>query len=111
MCRTLVDTHEDGTVTEKLSDAEAAPFVEALQSFRHPYAEIAAPALAIYATPEVGEGAALMWRAACRDRFAAETPDGRIREIRHASHYLFLDHRDAVLAEMREFFSTLNEAG
>jgi pimeloyl-ACP methyl ester carboxylesterase len=104
MCRAAVDIHPDGSVTEKLSDSEAAPFVEALQEFRHPYAEIAAPALAIYALGDQWQGAQATWRAACRDRFAAETPDARVVELR-ASHYLFIDHRDEVLAAMRQFLT------
>jgi pimeloyl-ACP methyl ester carboxylesterase len=103
MCRTLVDTHADGTVTERHSDADTAPFVRAVHSFRHPYAEITAPALAIYAVGDRWQGAAATWRAACRDRFAAETAAGRVHEIHDASHYLFLDHRDDVLAAMRAF--------
>jgi pimeloyl-ACP methyl ester carboxylesterase len=103
MLRTLVVTHADGSVTERLSDAEAAPFVEAVQSFRHPYADISAPALAIYAVGDRWQGAAATWRAASRDRFTAETAVGQVLEIRDASHYLFLDHRDEVLAAMRQF--------
>src|SRR3954453_5394428 len=76
MCRALVDIHLDGSVTEKLSDAEAAPFVEALEEFRHPYAQIVAPALAIYALGDQWQEAQATWRAACRDRFATETPNG-----------------------------------
>ena len=49
-----------------------------------------------------GRGPTATWRVACRDRFAAETAHGQVVEIR-ASHYLFLDHRDDVLAAMREF--------
>lgn len=104
MCRALVGTHADGSVTEKLSDAEAAPFVEALQQFRHPYAEISAPALAIYALGDPWQGAQATWRAASRDRFAAETPNARVVEL-NASHYLFIDRRDDVLAAMREFLT------
>jgi pimeloyl-ACP methyl ester carboxylesterase len=103
MCRTLVDTHPDGSVTERLSDADAAPFVQALQEFRHPYAEISAPALAIYAVGDRWQGAAATWRAACRDRFATETTSGQVLEIRDASHYLFLDRRDDVLSAIRTF--------
>jgi pimeloyl-ACP methyl ester carboxylesterase len=103
MCRTLVNTHADGSVTERLPDAAAAPFVQAVQSFRHPYAEITAPALAIYAVGDRWQGAAATWRSACRDRFNAESTAGRVLEIRDASHYLFLDHRDDVLAAMRAF--------
>ena len=47
--RTFVDTHADGSVVDKLSDEAAAPFVQAVNAFRHPYSEITAPALAIYA--------------------------------------------------------------
>ena len=74
-----------------------------MHDFRHPYAEITAPALAIYAVGDRWQGSAAAWRAACRDRFAAETPAGQVCEIRDASHYLFLDHRDDVLAAMRTF--------
>ncbi len=105
MCRALVDTHPDGSVTEKLSDAEAAPFVEALEEFRHPYAEIAAPGLAIYAVGEETKDRAATWRKACRDRFAAEMADGNVLEMRDATHYLFIDRRDEVLAAMREFLT------
>jgi pimeloyl-ACP methyl ester carboxylesterase len=105
MCRALVDTHPDGSVTEKLSDAEAAPFVEALEEFRHPYAEIASPALAIYAVADSSKGSAATWRADCRHRFAAEIASGQVLEIPDASHYLFIDHRDDVLLAMRTFLS------
>ena len=102
MVRTFVDTHADGSVVDKLSDAASAPFVQALKAFRHPYSEITAPALAIYAIGDQQQGANATWRAACRDRFAAETATGQVMEI-HASHYLFFDRRDDVLAAMREF--------
>ena len=100
---TLVDTHADGSVTEKLCDTEAAPFVQAVMSYRHPYAEITPPALAIYAVGDRWQGAAAAWRAACRHRFAGETAAGQVHEIRDATHYLFLDRRDDVLTAMREF--------
>ena len=103
MFPTLVDTHADGSVTERLSDTEAAPFVQAVMSYRHPYAEITVPALAIYAVGDRWQGAAATWRAASRHRFAAEATAGQVREINDASHYLFLDHRDEVLAAMRRF--------
>ena len=52
-------------------------------SFRHPYSEITAPALAIYAVGDQWQGADATWRAACRDRFAAETATaGQVLEIR-----------------------------
>jgi hypothetical protein len=41
---------------------------------------------------------------ACRDRFAAETANAHVIELR-ASHYLFIDRRDDVLAAMREFLT------
>jgi pimeloyl-ACP methyl ester carboxylesterase len=105
MCRALVDTHSDGSVTERLSDAEAAPFGEALAEFRHPYAEIGAPALAIYAVDDSSESDAATWRAECRHRFASEMANGQVLEIPDATHYLFLDHRDDVLRAMRTFLS------
>jgi len=103
MFPTLVDTHDDGSVTEKFSDGEAAPFVEAVMSYRHPHAKISVPALAVYSVGDRWQGAAAKWRAASRHRFATESTAGRVHEIRDASHYLFLDHRDDVLAAMREF--------
>jgi pimeloyl-ACP methyl ester carboxylesterase len=105
MCRALVVTHPDGSVTEKLTDAEAAPFEEALQEFRHPYAEIAAPALAIYAIGASSSSGAATWRADCRQRFAAEIANGEILEIPDATHYVFLDHREEVLLAMRRFLA------
>ena len=102
MLRASVETFDDGSVADKLPDAAFAPFVEALHSFRHPYADIAAPALAVYAVGDQWQGADAAWRVACRDRFAEEAVHGRVVEI-HASHYLFLDHRDEVVAAMREF--------
>ena len=104
MLRTFVDTDPDGSVVDKLSDAAFAPFVEALNTFRHPYSEIKAPALAMYAVGDQRHGTDAAWRAACRDRFAAEMANGHVIEIR-ASHYLFLDHRDEVLAAMRKFLT------
>ena len=104
MLRTSVDTQADGSVVDKLPDAAFAPFVQALNTFRHPYSDITAPALALYAVGDQWQGARATWRVACRDRFAAETAAGKVMEI-HASHYLFLDHRDEVLAAMREFLT------
>jgi pimeloyl-ACP methyl ester carboxylesterase len=104
MLRTCVDTHADGSVVDKLSEAAFAPFVEALNAFRHPYSDITAPALAMYAVGDQWRPPDAAWRVACRDRFAAETANGRVIEIR-ASHYLFLDRRDDVLAAMREFLT------
>lgn len=103
MFPTLVDSHADGSVTYKLVGDEAAAFVKAVMSYRHPWGDIAAPALAIYAVGDRWQGAAAAWRAASRERFAAEVADGRVLEIHDAGHYLFLDHRDDVLAAMREF--------
>lgn len=102
MLRTCVDTHADGSVVDKLSTADFAPFVQALNGFRHPYSDISAPALALYAATDQSHGADATWRAACRDRFATETANGHVIEIR-CSHYLFIDRRDEVLAAMREF--------
>jgi pimeloyl-ACP methyl ester carboxylesterase len=102
MLRTSVNTHADGSVEDKLGDAAFAPFAAALNAFRHPYSAISAPALAIYAVGGEWRGSEAMWRAACRERFAAETPRGNFLEMQ-ASHYLFLDHRDEVLVAMREF--------
>lgn len=104
MLRTSVDTHADGSVVDKLSEAAFAPFVQALNAFRHPYSDITAPALAIYAVGDQWQGADATWRVTCRDRFAAETANGQVIETR-AGHYLFLDRRDDVLAVMREFLT------
>ena len=104
MLRTSVETQADGSVVDKHSDAALAPFVQALNAFRHPYSDITAPALAIYAVADQCHEADATWRAACRDRFAAETSNGRVLELR-ASHYLFFDRRDDVLAAMREFLA------
>jgi pimeloyl-ACP methyl ester carboxylesterase len=104
MLRTSVDTHADGSVVDKLSEAAFAPFVQALKAFRHPYADISVPTLAIYAVGNQWQGADATWRVACRDRFAADTANGQVIEI-HGSHYVFLDSRDDVLAAMREFLT------
>lgn len=103
MLRASVDTQVDGSVVDKHSDAALAPFVQALNSFRHPYSDITAPALAIYAVADPPHVDAT-WRAACLDRFAAETSNGRVLELR-ASHYLFIDHRDDVLAVIWTFLT------
>lgn len=104
MLRTSVDICADGSVVDKLSAEAFAPFVQALNAFRHPYSDISAPALAIYAVKGQWQGAEAVWRVACRDRFAAETANGRVIMIR-ASHYLFIDRRDDVLAAMRQFLT------
>ncbi len=104
MLRTTVDTHPDGSVVDKFSAAASTPFVQALKTFRHPYSDITAPALAIFALGDQWQGAEAMWRVACRDRFAAETANAHVIELR-ASHYLFIDRRDDVLAAMREFLT------
>jgi pimeloyl-ACP methyl ester carboxylesterase len=104
MLRTSVHSHADGSVVDKLSHEAFAPFVQALNTFRHPYSDIRAPALAIYAVGDQWQEAEATWRAACRDRFASETASGQVIET-HGSHYLFLDRRDDVLAAMREFLT------
>ena len=108
MLHASVDVHADGSVADKHSGAAFAPFVQALRSFRHPYADITAPALAIYAVGEQWQGAETAWRTACRDRFAAETPDAHLLEL-PGSHYLFIDRRDDVVAAMREFLASASE--
>ncbi len=104
MLRTSVDVQADGSVLDKLSGAASVPFVEALNAFRHPYSEITAPALAMFALGDQWQGAQAAWRAACRDRFAAETANAHVIELQ-ASHYLFIDRRDDVLGVMREFLT------
>ncbi|XGX77364.1 Putative aminoacrylate hydrolase RutD [Terrabacter sp. BE26] len=104
MMRTSVDTHADGSVVDKFSAAAAAPFVQALRAFRHPYSDITAPALAIYALGDQWQGPEATWRVTCRDRFARESVDPHVLEL-HASHYLFIDSRDEVLAAMRAFLT------
>lgn len=108
MFHTLLDTHPDGSVTFKLVGDDAAAFEKAVMSYRHPWARITAPALAIYAVGDRWQEAAATWRATSRERFAAETATGRVLEIRDAGHYLFLDHRDDVLAAMRTFLPGQN---
>lgn len=104
MLRSSVETNADGSVVDKHSGSAFAPFVQALKAFRHPYSDITAPALAIFALGDQWQGPEAAWRVACRDRFAAETPDAHVLELR-ASHYLFIDRRDDVLAAMREFLT------
>ncbi|GAA5035033.1 hypothetical protein GCM10023258_36500 [Terrabacter aeriphilus] len=104
MLRASVDTQPDGSVVDRFADAAAAPFVNALKAFRHPYADIAAPALAVYALGGQWQGPLATWRAACRDRFMAETADARVLEL-EASHYVFIDRRDDVVAAMRAFLA------
>ena len=104
MLRASVDTHADGSVVDKHSDAALAPFVQALNDFRHPYSDISAPALAMYAINDQDLGTEATWRLACRDRFAAETDHGEAIDFR-ASHYLFFGRRDDVLTAMREFLT------
>jgi pimeloyl-ACP methyl ester carboxylesterase len=104
MMRTSVDTQPDGSVIDTFSTAAAAPFIQALKTFRHPYSDISAPALALYALGNRWQGDEATWRVACRDRFAAETPNARVIELR-ASHYLFIDRRHDVLAAMWAFLT------
>ncbi|WP_165372604.1 alpha/beta fold hydrolase [Nocardioides iriomotensis] len=104
MLSTSVYIEADGSVVDKFSAAAAAPFVEALKAFRHPYSDIAVPALAMFALGDQWQGAEGTWRVACRDRFLDETADARVLEIR-ASHYLFIDRRDDVLTAVREFLT------
>ncbi|NRQ50759.1 alpha/beta fold hydrolase [Aeromicrobium stalagmiti] len=101
MLRSSVDTRPDGSVVDRHSGPDFAPFVEALTRFRHPYTDIAAPALAIYAIGDQREGPEAAWRAACRDRFTQDTADGRVVDL-CGSDYLFIDRRDDVVSAMRE---------
>jgi pimeloyl-ACP methyl ester carboxylesterase len=105
MLRTSVVNHPDGSVTERLTDQAAMPFLEVLKEFRHPYDEITAPALAVYALGRERDADDASWREACRDRFAAEMADGQVCELRDATHYLFLDRRDEVLDLMGKFYA------
>lgn len=102
MLRASVDIHEDGSVVDRHSEAAMAPFVRALREFRHPYADVAASALALYALGDGVQGVEAAWRAACRDRFRAEVAEAEVVELR-ASHYLFIDRRDDVVAAMTDF--------
>lgn len=104
MLPSTVDPQADGSVVDRFSDAAAAPFVRALHAFRHPYSDITAPALAVFALGDQWQGDQGRWRVASRDRFAAETADAQVIELR-ASHYLFIDRRDDVVAAMREFLT------
>lgn len=104
MLRTSVDIQADGSVVDRFSGEAAAPFMRALRSFRHPYSEITAPALAMFAVGDQWQGAQATWRADCRDRFAAATADAHLIELR-ASHYLFIDRRDDVVRALREFLA------
>ena len=90
-------------MVDKLPEEAFAPFVEALTRSDTPI-DITAPALAVYAVGDQWHPAEAAWRVACRDRFVAETAHGRVIEMR-ASHYVFLDRRDDVLAAIREFLS------
>lgn len=101
MLRSSVDTQPDGSVVDRHSGPDFAPFVEALTRFRHPYADITVPALAIYALGAQWQGLEAAWRVACRDRFAADAADARVVELQ-GSHYLFIDRRDDVVAAMLE---------
>ena len=102
MLPTSVDTLADGSVVDKVSGPAAWPFAQALTAFRHPYSDITAPALAIFSLGDQWQGAQETWRVACRDRFAAEMADAQVLEL-HASHYLFIDRREDVLAAMLKF--------
>ena len=104
MMRASVDTLPDGSVVDTFPTAASAPFVRALKAFRHPYSDITAPALAIYALGDQWQGPDAIWRATCRDRFAAETADAHVIEL-HASHYVFIDRRDEVVAALRSFLT------
>jgi pimeloyl-ACP methyl ester carboxylesterase len=104
MLPSTVDTLADGSVVDKFSSTAAEPFVQALKTFRHPYSDIQAPALAIFALGDQWQGAETTWRVASRDRFAAETASAQVLELR-GSHYLFIDRRDDVVAAMREFLT------
>ena len=104
MLPTTVEIQADGSVVDKFSGPATVPFVEALNAFRHPYSDIAAAGLALFALGDQWQGARATWRVGCRDRFAAEMANAHVVELR-GSHYLFIDRRDDVLAAMREFLT------
>lgn len=105
MMRASVDTQRDGSVVDRFGAAAAAPFIKALKAFRHPYAAITAPALAVYAVGDQWQEPLATWRVACRERFVAETADSRVLEL-VASHYVFIDRRDDVVAAVRAFLAS-----
>jgi pimeloyl-ACP methyl ester carboxylesterase len=96
----------------------------------HPdYARVTAPALAIYAVRDGGEGmvSAAFWStlgdadrekvralaayyapliARDRERFRREVVHGQVLEVRGAHHYVFLSHRAVVVEAMRAFLGS-----
>lgn len=102
MMRSSVEAEADGSVLDRFSSTASAPFVRALRAFRHPYAAMTAPALAIFAVGDGSPGPADAWRIACRDRFVAEAADPHVLELA-GSHYVFIDRRDEVVTAMRSF--------
>ncbi len=106
-----------------------AAFKEYMQSMRRPdYARVRAPALALYAVPasaaEYYPGWARMNEAqrakaeacfantqrpggeAARADFRARVAQGKVVEVAHGKHFLFLSNRDEVLAETRAFLAS-----
>ena len=101
------------------------------KSLRRPdYNRVAAPALALFAVAASPEDYFATWRSmdaaaqararhcfeadgaqasrrASREDFRARVAHGKVVELLHANHYIFVSNRDDVLREMRAFFGTL----
>lgn len=78
---------------------EATPAYQSVQTETPPYALVKSPALAIYAVDPASDRLYALLRAEFRSRVARS----QVLEIRGAHHWIFVSHRDRVLAATRAF--------
>jgi len=129
MLRTTLRFQPDGSVKEKLTDEQAAPFLTSIFAFQPNYQRIDVPALGIFAvtateqhpavpetaTDELREQANRYWQQVIVpferrsiERFRTEVAKGTVIELPDATHYCFIDRKDEVVQAMRQFL--LNQA-
>jgi hypothetical protein len=125
MLLTTLRFQADGSVTEKLTDEQAASFYTSIAAFRPNYQRIHMPALGIFvlikqhpdvpetATDEVREQAnhywqqLIAWQRRSIERFRTEVAKGTVIELPDATHFCFIDCRDEVVQAMRQFLLNL----
>lgn len=132
MLRTTLRFQPDGSVKEKLTDEQAAPFLTSIFAFQPNYQRIDVPALGIFAVTETEQHPAVPetatdelreqanrywqqvivpWHRRSIERFRTEVAKGTVIELPDANHYCFIDRKDEVVQAMRQFLLNQAEMG
>jgi pimeloyl-ACP methyl ester carboxylesterase len=113
----------EGKVVDKMSDGIDRAIGETFSAYRPEYAQMRAPALAIYAIKkntsfvsldymtaeqqremiEFFDRVSQPWNLGCIEQFRQEAPHAKIVEIPGGHHYCFIPQQELVFKEMRSF--------